>query len=93
MKQVNVTVELMEWMSEHWGWFGALLAVVFKFGQDHLRITRLQEDMTAVSNRLETIEKMEIKRADSMARIETKIDFLVNQVKDNSQDIKGIQSK
>lgn len=82
MKQEHVTI--MDWITEHWGWLGALIAVIIKLAQDHLRIKNLEVDM-------EKLKDAELRRIDVLARIETKLDMLIESTSENTKDIKDIR--
>lgn len=93
MNNGDVT-NIMDWLAEHWGWLGAfaafLLGAVGRFWKDHMRIRDLKEDMSEVKERVAKMENIEMKRVDTLARIEEKLDYVVTAVKGNTEDIKDL---
>lgn len=84
MNQEGVTksMDIISWLSEHWGWFGALLIYVITQAQNHLRIKTLEGDV-----------KILMQNRDTLIRMEQKVDFIIVQVSENKDDIKELNKK
>ena len=77
----------MEYLSEHWGVIGALIAVIIKFAQDHIRINKLEDDVNSLKNNQQNIMEQNAVTISQLENIDKKTDTILNKINDHDKNI------
>jgi len=89
MNEQNVTNH-MEWIGEYWDIITLTIAAGLKLIQDHFTIKNLVEENKERKIEVDELEDILNEQSTVLASIDTKVDYILRTVDDNTKDIKDI---